>query len=113
MTTDTPEPCAPISSKAGFDRALDPVEAAIARHQGTRQDLQHAAAAMDAADRASRQVEAEANAALSAASEADGAAWADLLAIRPGNLPGAVWLLRYVSASPASEIVEDPQDLLR
>jgi hypothetical protein len=91
----------------------DPVEAAIERHRGAREDLQRAADAVDAAERASRQVEAEADAAFTAASAADGAAWADLLATRPDSVPGAVRLLRYVSASPASEVVEDTQDLLR
>lgn len=84
-----------VRAVIGFGRAPDPVDAAIERHRAAREELQRAAGGVDAA------------------SNADGAAWADLLATRPGDVPGAVRLLRYVSGSPASEVVEDPQDLLR
>ncbi|MCJ2065885.1 hypothetical protein MKK63_24720 [Methylobacterium sp. J-088] len=99
----------------GFGHALtpDPVDAAIERHRIAREELQRASCGVDAAMTASKQAEAEADAVFSAASNADGAAWADLIATRPSDVSGAVRLLRYVSGSPASEVVEDPQDLLR
>ncbi|MCJ2084875.1 hypothetical protein MKK88_02555 [Methylobacterium sp. E-005] len=99
----------------GFGRALtpDPVDAAIERHRVAREGLERATKGIDAAMTASKEAEAEADAVFSAASDADGAAWADLIATRPADVPGAVRLLRYVSDSPASEVVEDPQDLLR
>jgi hypothetical protein len=99
----------------GFGRALtpDPVDAAIERHRAAREGLEHATKGIDTAMHASKQVVAEADAVFDAASAVDGAAWADLIATRPGDVSGAVRLLRYVSDSPASEVVEDPQDLLR
>lgn len=84
-----------VRAVIGFGRAPDAVDAAIERHRAARDELQRATGGVDAA------------------SNADGAAWADLLATRPGDVQGAVRLLRYVSGSPASEVVEDPQDLLR
>lgn len=118
MTEDThthqDEPGAP-RAQLGFGRfpTPDPVDAAIERHRAAREGLEHATKGIDAAMTASKQAEAEADAVLSAASDADGAAWADLIATRPADVPGAVRLLRYVSDSPATEILDDPQDLLR
>lgn len=118
MTHDTPtfqdEPGTP-RAPLGFGRAPapDPVDAAIERHRAAREELQRASSGVDAAMTASKRAEVEADAVFAAASNADGEAWADLLATRPGDVPGAVRLLRYVSGSPASEVVEDPQDLLR
>lgn len=118
MTQDTPthqaEPGAP-RAPLGFSRtpSSDPVDAAIERHRAAREDLERAAKGIDAVMTASQQAKAQADAALGAASDADGVAWADLIATRPADVPGAVRLLRYVSASPATEILDDPQDLLR
>ncbi|CAA2161183.1 hypothetical protein MBRA_06343 [Methylobacterium brachiatum] len=118
MTHDTSaqqdEP-SPKPAPPGFGKAPtpDPINAAIERHRAAREDLERTTKGINAAMNASRQAEEEADAAFSAASDTDGAAWADLIATRPADLPGAVRLLRYVSTSPASEILDDPQDLLR
>lgn len=102
-----------VRAVIGFGRVPDAVDAAIERHRAAREELRRASSGVDAAMTASKRAEAEADAVFSAASNADGAAWADLLATRPDDVTGAVRLLRYVSGSPASEVVEDPQDLLR
>ena len=118
MMQDTPihqdESGAP-RAQLGFGRSPnpDPVDAAIERHRAAREGLERATKGIDAAMTASKRAEADADAVFSAASDADGAAWADLIATRPADMPGAVRLLRYVSDLPATEILDDPQDLLR
>lgn len=102
-----------VRAVIGFGRVPDAVDAAIERHRAAREELQRASSGVDAAMTASKRAEAEADAVFSAASNADGEAWADLLATRPDDVTAAVRLMRYVSGSPASEVVEDPQDLLR
>lgn len=118
MTQDTPTPQdQPGTPRAplGFGRSTgpDPVDAAIDRHRAAYEKLEQATTAIGVAETASKRAEEEAEAAWKAASVADGAAWADLIATRPASMPGAVRLLRYVSASPDVYSVEDTQDLLR